>query len=65
MLQRIAVAFGGGGDKNSGFVRFGKFQKLHGGQGIDLEGLNLVLDVADGRGGGGQMPDAVEPSVHV
>ena len=37
-----------------------QLQQVHGGGGVDFEGRHLMFDIAHGRGGRGQMPDAIK-----
>jgi len=51
MLERVAVAFGGGGEEEFGAFGLGEAEGVVRSQRTDLEGLDGELEIIDGAGG--------------
>jgi hypothetical protein len=60
MNERVAVDFGGGGEEESRAFMFGEAEGFVRAEGTDLQGLNWNLEVIDGTGGRGEVPDVID-----
>jgi hypothetical protein len=60
MDQRVAVAFGRGGEEESGVFGLGEAEGVVGAERADLEGLDGELEIIDGAGRRGEMEDVID-----
>ncbi len=65
MFERIAVAFGGGGEEEFGVFGLGEAEGVVGAERTDLEGLDGELEIIDGAGGRCEMEDVVDAAGEV